>query len=127
MLDLDDCQYRYMEDLETKDWLKSVLNTLGEKRFPGLKENLDNLPKADLDRILDEILEDAEQYEFIDDDELLVRYGIWSVNHQQTPMNTPVLAAAIRKSETVVLGIMDQIALADWTVRARELFGVQIK
>ncbi len=127
MLDLDDCQYRYMENLETKDWLKSVLNTLGEKRFPGLKESLDNLPKADLDRILDDVLKDAEQHEFIDDDELLVRYTIWSVNHQQTPMNTPELAAAIGKSETVVLGIMDQIALADWMVRAHALIGVQMK
>ena len=42
-------------------------------------------------------------------------------------MNTPVLAAAIRKSETVVLGIMDQIALADWVVRAHDLFGVELR
>lgn len=127
MLELDDCQYRYMEDLETKDWLKSVLNTLGEKRFPKLKENVDKLSKADLDRILGEVLKDAEEYEFIDDDELLVRYTMWSVNHQQTPMNTPEVAEAIRKSETVLLGIMDQIAIADWTARAYELFGVEVR
>lgn len=124
MLELDDCQYRYMEDLETKDWLKSVLNTLAEKRFPGLKESLDTLPKADLDRILAEVLKDAEQHEFINDDALLVRYTIWSVNHQQTPMNTPEVAVAIRKSETVVFGVMDQVAIADWMARVYELFGV---
>lgn len=127
MLDLNDCQYRYMDDLETKDWLKSVLNTLGEKRFPKLKENLDKLSQADLDRILDDVLKDAEQYEFINDDELLVRYSIWSANHQQTPMNTPELAEAIQKSETVLLGIMDQIAIADWSARAYELFGVTVR
>lgn len=127
MLELDDCQYRYMEDLETKDWLKSVLNTLGEKRFPKLKENVDRLSKADLDCILGEVLKDTEKYEFIDDDELLVRYTMWSVNHQQTPMNTPEVAEAIRKSETVLLGIMDQIAIADWSARAYELFGVEVR
>ena len=127
MLDLDDCQYRYMEDLETKDWLKSVLNTLGEKYFPKLKENFNRLDTKELDRILSDVLTDAEKYDFIDDDELLVRYTMYSVNHKQTPMNTPELATAIKKSETVLLGIQDQIALADWSVRAHYLFGVELR
>lgn len=122
--EIDEYQQRYLDDLETKDWLEKVIRALAEKQFPILKKNIQD---KDLLPILEEVVQDARKYGFEDDSEILVRYGIYAANNNITPMNNPALAEAIRQSETVVLGIKDQIALADWAARNEELFGMEVQ
>ncbi|GMQ51940.1 hypothetical protein LST1_22310 [Neisseria elongata] len=121
---LDEFQQRYLEDLETKEWLERVIRKAGEEQFPLLKANIKG---KDLNPILDDVVRDAREYGFEDDDRLLVRYGIYAVNNGVTPMDNPELAREIRKSETVALGIEDQIALADWAARNYEMFGMEVE
>lgn len=121
---LDEFQQRYLEDLETKEWLERVIRKAGEEQFPLLKTNIKG---KDLNPILDDVVRDARKYGFEDDDRLLVRYGIYAVNNGVTPMDNPELAREIRKSETVALGIEDQIALADWAARNYEMFGMEVE
>ena len=37
---LDEFQQRYLEDLETKEWLERVIRKAGEEQFPLLKANI---------------------------------------------------------------------------------------
>lgn len=124
MFELDEFQERYLDDLETQEWLDKVIRKLADQYFPGLKQNIQN---KDLSDILKKVVEDARQYNFEDDSEILVRYAIHAVNSGVTPMDNPPLAEAIRKSETVFLGIRDQIALSDWAARNEQLFGMEVK
>ena len=103
---------------------KGLLERLGKSSFPFLKANIKG---KDLNPILDDVVRDARKYGFEDDDRLLVRYGIYAVNNGVTPMDNPELAREIRKSETVALGIEDQIALADWAARNYEMFGMEVE
>ena len=124
IFELDEFQQYPLDDWETKDWLEKIIRRLSEKQFPLLHANIDG---KDLDPILDRVIADARKYGFENDDMILVRYGVYAVNNGVTPMDNPELAQEIRKSETVPLGIEDQVALADWAARNYELFGMEVE
>lgn len=124
IFELDEFQQYHLDDWETKDWLEKIIRRLSEKQFPLLHANIDG---KDLDPILDRVIADARKYGFENDDMILVRYGVYAVNNGVTPMDNPELAQEIRKSETVPLGIEDQVALADWAARNYELFGMEVE
>lgn len=50
---LDEFQQRYLEDLETKEWLERVIRKAGEEQFPLLKANIKG---KDLNPILDDVV-----------------------------------------------------------------------
>ena len=124
IFELDEFQQYHLDDWETKDWLEKIIRRLSEKQFPLLHANIDG---KDLDPILDREIADARKYGFENDDMILVRYGVYAVNNGVTPMDNPELEQEIRKSETVPLGIEDQVALADWAARNYELFGMEVE
>ena len=124
IFELDEFQQHHLDDWETKDWLEKIIRRLSEKQFPLLHANIDG---KDLDPILDRVIADARKYGFENDDMILVRYGVYAVNNGVTPMDNPELAQEIHKSETVPLGIEDQVALADWAARNYELFGMEVE
>lgn len=124
MFEVDSFQERYMDDEDDKRWLYRVLRDLADSQFPLLKPNLEN--NNQLSSLLDQVIIDANKYDFIEDDELLIRYALYAVNRNETPMQNPELKLAIEKSESVKIGIEDQSALADWILRIHNLFGKQI-
>ncbi len=124
MFEVDSFQERYMDDEDDKRWLYRVLHDLADSQFPLLKPNLEN--NKQLSSLLDQVIIDANKYDFIEDDELLIRYALYAVNRNETPMQNPELKLAIEKSETIKIGIEDQSALADWILRIHNLFGKQI-
>ena len=124
MFEVDSFQERYMDDEDDKSWLYRVLHDLADSQFPLLKPNLEN--NKQLSSLLDQVIIDANKYDFIEDDELLIRYALYAVNRNETPMQNPELKLAIEKSETIKIGIEDQSALADWILRIHNLFGKQI-
>ena len=124
IFELDEFQQYHLDDWETKDWLEKIIRRLSEKQFPLLHANIDG---KDLDPILDRVIADARKYGFKNDDMILVRYGVYAVNNGVTPMDNPEMEQEIRKSETVPLGIEDQVALADWAARNYELFGMEVE
>ena len=124
IFELDEFQQYHLDDWETKDWLEKIIRRLSEKQFPLLHANIDG---KDLDPILDRVIADARKYGFENDDMILVRYGVYAVNNGVTPMDNPELEQEIRKSETVPLGIEDQVVLADWAARNYELFGMEVE
>lgn len=124
MFEVDSFQERYMDDEDDKRWLYRVLQDLAQSQFPLLKPNLDS--NKDLNSLLDQVITDANNYDFIENDELLIRYALYAVNRNETPMQNPELKLAIEKSESVKIGIEDQSALADWVLRIHNLFGKQI-
>ena len=124
MFEVDSFQERYMDDEDDKRWLYRVLHDLADSQFPLLKPNLEN--NKQLSSLLDQVIIDANKYDFIEDDELLIRYALYAVNRNETPMQNPELKLAIEKSESVKIGIEDQSALADWILRIHNLFGKQI-
>ena len=124
MFEVDSFQERYMDDEDDKRWLYRVLHDLADAQFPLLKPNLEN--NKQLSSLLDQVIIDANKYDFIEDDELLIRYALYAVNRNETPMQNPELKLAIEKSETIKIGIEDQSALADWILRIHNLFGKQI-
>ena len=124
MFEVDSFQERYMDDEDDKRWLYRVLHDLADSQFPLLKPNLEN--NNQLSSLLDQVIIDANKYDFIEDDELLIRYALYAVNRNETPMQNPELKLAIEKSETIKICIEDQSALADWILRIHNLFGKQI-
>lgn len=124
MFEVDSFQERYMDDEDDKRWLYRVLLDLANLKFPLLKPNLEN--NKDLSALLDQVIVDANEYNFLDDDELLIRYALYAVNRKETPMQNTELREAIGKSETIKIGIQDQSALADWVVRMKNLFNKQV-
>ena len=124
MFEVDSFQERYMDDEDDKRWLYRVLHDLADSQFPLLKPNLEN--NKQLSSLLDQVIIDANKYDFIEDDELLIRYALYAVNRNETPLQNPELKLAIEKSETIKIGIEDQSALADWILRIHNLFGKQI-
>ena len=124
MFEVDSFQERHMDDEDDKRWLYRVLHDLADSQFPLLKPNLEN--NKQLSSLLDQVIIDANKYDFIEDDELLIRYALYAVNRNETPMQNPELKLAIEKSESVKIGIEDQSALADWILRIHNLFGKQI-
>ncbi|KAF1015297.1 hypothetical protein [Acinetobacter sp.] len=124
MFEVDSFQERYMDDEDDKRWLYRVLLDLANLKYPLLKPNLEN--NKDLSNLLDQVIADANEYDFLDDDELLIRYALYAVNRKETPMQNPELREAIEKSETIKIGIQDQSALADWVVRMKNLFNKQV-
>ena len=124
MFEVDSFQERYMDDEDDKRWLYRVLHDLADSQFPLLRPNLEN--NNQLSSLLDQVIIDANKYDFIEDDELLIRYALYAVNRNETPMQNPELKLAIEKSESVKIGIEDQSALADWILRIHNLFGKQI-
>ena len=124
MFEVDSFQERYMDDEDDKRWLYRVLRDLADSQFPLLKPNLEN--NNQLSTLLDQVIIDANKYDFIEDDELLIRYALYAVNRNETPMQNPELKLAIEKSETIKIGREDQSALADWMLRIHNLFGKQI-
>ncbi|WP_180005191.1 MULTISPECIES: hypothetical protein [unclassified Acinetobacter] len=124
MFEVDSFQERYMDDKDDKRWLYRVLRDLADSQFPLLRPNLEN--NNQLSSLLDQVIIDANKYDFIEDDELLIRYALYAVNRNETPMQNPELKLAIEKSESVKIGIEDQSALADWILRIHNLFGKQI-
>ena len=124
MFEVDSFQERYMDDEDDKRWLYRVLRDLADSQFPLLKPNLEN--NNQLSTLLDQVIIDANKYDFIEDAELLIRYALYAVNRNETPMQNPELKLAIEKSETIKIGIEDQSALADWMLRIHNLFGKQI-
>lgn len=124
MFEVDSFQERYMDDEDDKRWLYRVLHDLADSQFPLLKPNLEN--NKDLASLLDQIIIDANQYDFLDEDQVLIRYALYAVNRKETPMQNPELKEAIEKSETIKIGIEDQTSLADWVVRMQKLFNKQV-
>lgn len=124
MFEVDSFQERYMDDEDDKRWLLRVLHDLADEQFPLLKPNLEN--NKNLSDLLSQVLSDAQQYDFIDDDEILIRYALYAVNLKETPMQNPELREAIEKSETIKIGIEDQYSLADWVTRMHNLFNKKV-
>ena len=69
MFEVDSFQERYMDDEDDKRWLYRVLHDLADSQFPLLKPNLEN--NKQLSSLLDQVIIDANKYDFIEDDELV--------------------------------------------------------
>ena len=120
MFEVDSAQERHMDDEDDKRWLYRVLHDLADSQFPLLKQNIDS--NKNIFNLLDQVIKDATKYDFLDDDDVLIRYALYAANRQETPMQNPILREAIEKSESVKIGIQDQSTLADWAVRMHKLF-----
>ena len=120
----EECQIEYTNDSETCEWLEETLRDLAEKHFPGLKENID---KQDMPAVLDKVIQDSRTYGFENDNNLLIRYAIYTINNGVTPMQEPEFAEAVKKSESIPIGLKDQFCLVDWAARNEELFGMKVE
>lgn len=125
MFEIDSLQERYLDDADDKRWLLRVLQDLADTQFPELKVSMEK-NKANISSLLDQVLADADQYDFKDDNLLLVRYAIYAMNRNLTPMQNPELVAEVEKSETIKIGLEDQMKLADWVLRMYNLFNKNV-